>query len=258
MCRRYFTEDLQLKMTTTASSRWLAVILTVITPWIWYGCSRPAKDITSDEFFTNWLQAHGESNIVADAYGVGLASNPTRLRWALYGSEQPTNGTFNAELEFRVRVPDQREIVEFVAGTGSSQQQAEDDAKANFVVSTFHVIYRSFLNPQDSHQTEEKITVAGQARVLVLGDTMTRGQTTNNGPNLFPFRDRFREMLAAQPLSPQVHWLKIIYANHRSKMMMCAVTLDNEDSPVLTEAVSKLEWPKPEEFYMVKQFIVVK
>jgi hypothetical protein len=41
-------------------------------------------------------------------------------------------------------------------------------------------------------------------------------------------------------------------------MMMCAVTMDNEDSPALTEAVSKLEWPKPEEFYMVKQFIVVK
>jgi hypothetical protein len=114
------------------------------------------------------------------------------------------------------------------------------------------------LNSQDPHQTEEKITVAGQPRVLVLGDTMTRGQTTNSAPNMFRFRDRFREILAAQALSSQVHWIKIVYANHRSKMMMCTVTMDNEDSPALTEAVSKLEWPKPEEFYMVKQFIVVK
>jgi len=243
---------------TTASNRGLALILTVITPLIWYGCSRPAKDTKSDEFFTKWLQAHGESNIVADAYGVGLAGNPTRLRWSLYGLKQPTNDVFTVELEFRVRLPDQREIVEFVAGTGSSQQQAEDDAKLNFVVSTFHVVYRSFVNPQDQHQTEEKITINGQPRVLVLGDTMMRGQTTNSAPNMFPFRDRFREILAAQPLSPQPHWIKIIYANHRSKLMICAVTLDNEDSPALTEAVSKLEWPKLEEFYMVKQFIVVK
>jgi hypothetical protein len=227
-------------------------------PLVWFGCSRAAKDIKSDEFFTKWLQAHGESHIVADASGVGLVGNPTRLRWSLYGSEQHTNGSFNTELEFRVRLPDQREIVEFVAGTGSSQQKAEDDAKLNFVVSTFHVVYRSFLNSHDPHQTEEKMTIAGLPRVLVLGDTMTRGQTTNSAPNMFPFRDQFRKILTTQPLSPQSHWIKIIYANHRSKMMMCAVTVDNQDSPSLTESVSKLEWPKPEEFYMVKQFIVVK
>jgi hypothetical protein len=242
----------------TATKRRLALILTVITFCIWSGCSRPVKDIKSDEFFTKWLQAHGESNIVADAYGVGITGNPTRLRWSLYGSQQPTNEVFNSELEFRVRLPDQREIVEFVAGTGSSQQQAEDDAKLNFVVSTFHVVYRSFVNPQDEHQTEEPININGQPRVLVLGDTMTRGQTTNSAPDMFPFRDQIRGILAAQPLSPQVHWIKIVYANHRSKTMMCAVTMDNADSPALTEAVSKLDWPKSEEFYMVKQFIVVK
>ena len=40
--------------------------------------------------------------------------------------------------------------------------------------------------------------------------------------------------------------------------MLCAVTLDNADSPALTEAVKELPWPKNEEFYMVKQFIIVK
>jgi len=242
---------------TSAFNRWVAVILVSVTACIWSGCSRPAKVGRSDKFFTEWLEAHGETNIVTDGFGVGLAGNPTRLRWMVYGSEQSTNG-YSTELEFRVRMPDQREIIEFVAGTGNSQQQAEDDAKLNFAISTFHVIYRSFLNPQDAHQTEEKITLAGQPRVLVLGDTMTRGQSTNSAPNMFPFRDQFREILAAQTLSPQPHWIKIIYANHRSKMMMCAVTLDNADSPVLTEAVSKLPWSRPEEFYMVKQFIVVK
>lgn len=242
---------------TKISNQLLAVILALMMACIWSGCSRPAKDLKSDEFFTKWLQAHGETNVVVDAYGVGVAGNPTRLQWSVYGADQSTNG-YSTELEFRVRLPDQREIVEFVAGTGKSQQQAEDDAKLNFVVSTFHVVYRSFLNPQDLHQTEEKITVAGQPRLLVLGDTLTRGQTTNSTPDMFSYRDHFREILAAQSLSPQVHWIKIIYANHRSKMMMCAVTMDNADSPVLTEAVSKLDWPKSEEFYMVKQFIVVK
>jgi hypothetical protein len=34
--------------------------------------------------------------------------------------------------------------------------------------------------------------------------------------------------------------------------------MDNNNAPELTEAVKKLPWPKREEFYMVKQFILVK
>src|SRR6185503_19236052 len=129
----------------------------------------------SNEFFVSWLRDHGESNIVADASGVGIKGNATRLRSSVYEFKQYTNGGFTAELEFRVRMPDGREIVEFVAGTGDSLQQAENDAKLNFVLTTFHVVYRSFLNPNDSHQTEHKVTINGQPRVLVTGDMMSRG-----------------------------------------------------------------------------------
>lgn len=157
-----------------------------------------------------------------------------------------------------MRLPDRREIIEHVAGASDSLDKAEADAKMNFALTTFHVIYRGFLNPRDAHQTEEKITIGGQPRVLVLGDTMTRSQTTNNTPDMFPFRDDFRKVLAPLPLGAQTHWIKIIYANHHSNTMMCVVTLDNEESPTLTEAVKNLAWPKQEEFYMAKQFIVVK
>jgi hypothetical protein len=222
------------------------------------GCSRSEQVSKSNEFFATWLQAHGESNVVVDASGVGLKGNATRLRYKLYGSERTKNGGWSAELEFRVRIPDGREIVEYVSGTGDTPEKAGDDAKLNFLLSTFHVVYRSFMNPSDPHQREESILIGGQPRALVLGDSMTRGETTNSAPDMFPLREGFRKIVAAQPLSPQAHWIKIIYANHRSKVMMCAVTLDNEDSPALTAAVKDLPWPRKDEFYMVKQFLVVK
>ena len=222
------------------------------------GCSRSAPAPKSDEFFTGWLQAHGESNVVVDAQGVGVAGNATRLRYSLYGSEQHTNGDFSAELEFKVRMPDRREIVEYVSGSGGSLEKAEGDAKVNFVVTTFHVVYRGFINTNDSHQTEEKVTIGGQPRLLVMGDTMARAQSTNDTPNLLPMRDQIRKALGPLPFSPQTHWIKIIYANHHSKTMMCAVTLDNGDDAQLTDAIKNLPWPKQEAFYMVKQFIVVK
>ncbi len=222
-----------------------------------FGCSRSKPTRASDEFFEGWLRSHGETNIVFDSNGVGLPGRPTRLRWSLYGSTQHTN-SMDAELEFRIRLPDQREIVEYVAGSGATLQQAENDAKLNFALTTFHVIYGGFLNPKDMHYAEEPITNNGQLRLLAIGDTMTRGQSTNSSPEMFALRDHFRKIISAYPLSPHVHWIKIIYANHHARTMLCSVTLDNEDCPALTESVQKLPWPKPEEFYMVKQFIVVK
>jgi len=224
---------------------------------VFCGCSRSAPEASSNEFFTRWLQNHGESNIVSDAKGIGLRDNPTRLRFSLYDSSKASN-SYTGELEFRVRIPDGREIVEYVAGSGESAKQAEDDAKINFVLSTFHVIYRGFFNSNDPHQIEEKITINGQPRVLLLGDTMARSQSGSNSPEISPLRNRFREILSPLPLSAQTHWIKIVYGNQHSNVMLCAVTMDNNDAPELTEAVKKLPWPKREEFYMVKQFILVK
>jgi hypothetical protein len=236
----------------------IALLLPALLLSLLSGCSRSSPAPKSNEFFVNWLQGHGTSNVVVDANGVGITGNPTRLRSSLYGSEQHTNGSFTAEMEFRVLMPDRREIIEYVAGRGDTLKQAEDDAKLNFILSTFHVVYRSFLNPSDPHQLEQKITINGQPRVLVLGDTITRSQTTNSSPDMFPFRDRFREILAFQPFSSQTHWIKIIYANYHSNVMECVVTMDNEGNPTLTDAVKNLPWPKQEEFYMAKQFVVVK
>ena len=232
-----------------------STVALVLLAW---GCSRVAQKPKANEFFVTWLLSHGETNIVEDANGVGLAGNPTRLRSSRYDSTKRPDGKVTAEIEFRVRLPDGREIIEYVAGIGDSLEKAENDARLNFVLTTFHVVYRSFLNPADPHQTEKTVTINGQPRVLVMGDTITRRVGTNKIPGLSELQPRFQELLSSLPLSPQTHWMKIVYAQQHSKIEICAVTLDNEGNDTLTEAVQKLPWPMQEDFYMVKQFVVVK
>src|SRR6267142_2785416 len=103
------------------------------------GCSRCTQQPKSSDFFVTWLQSHGETNIVEDAKGVGIAGSATRLRSSLYRSQTHQNGTVTAETEFRVRLPDGREIVEYVAGMGESLEAAENESKLNFILTTFHV-----------------------------------------------------------------------------------------------------------------------
>jgi uncharacterized protein DUF6348 len=147
-------------------------------------CSPDAQKSKSNEFFIGWLQSHGETNIVEDRKGVGISTSPTRLRSSLYGSEKRQDGTVSAETEFRIHLPDGREIVEYVAGTGDSLEAAEKDAQLNFLLTTFHVVYGGFMNPADPHQTQETVTIDGRPRVLVMGDSMTRSGTTNGAPDI--------------------------------------------------------------------------
>jgi hypothetical protein len=232
----------------------LATALWLFVP----ACSRSGEKSKSNEFFVGWLRSHGETNIVIDAQGVGLAGNATRLRSSLYGSEKQPDGSVTAETEFRVRLPDGREIIEFVAGTGNSPEAAEKDSKLNFLLSTFHVVYRAFMNPADPHQAQERVSINGEPRVMLMGDSMTRTGSTNSSPDMFPLRSQFREVLSPLTLSPGAHWIKIVYAQHNSNVMACSVSLDNGENAALTQTVRKLPWPVQQEFYLVKQFIVVK
>ena len=44
-------------------------------------------------------------------------------------------------------------------------------------------------------------------------------------------------------LSPEPHWLKIVYGQHKGKVLACSVTLDNNEDDALTKKVKQMAWP---------------
>jgi hypothetical protein len=162
------------------------------------------------------------------------------------------------ETEFRVHLPSGGEIVEYVAGMGASQEAAEEDARANFVQTTFHVIYRSFINPSDPHQEEEPIVVHGVKRSLVRGPMIARTYGDAGTLDVSSIEPQIAKLVSTLSLSADPHWLKLVYSQATGVPDTVDVTLDNEAMPELTRAVRALPWPKSAGLYIIKQFIVVK
>ncbi len=219
-------------------------------------CARQPSE--TETFFVNWLKAHGETNIVVDGGGVGKAGNPTRLKASQYGSEKHQDGRYVVETEFRIRLPSKEEIIEFVAGMGDSEEKAADDSLLNFTLSTFHVVYKSFLNAADPHQTIEKITINGAAHELFMGDIYTRGPESSEKLDLEPMRAQIKAAVVALPLDKRTHWIKIVYYQQGGRARTVAVTLDNQDHEALTTSIKALKWPISDKYYVMKQFIVIK
>lgn len=222
------------------------------------GCAKESTKSKCDAFFADWLKAHGETNVVVDAQGVGIAGNATRLKASLYGSQRHKVGGYLVETEFRIRLPSNDEIVEYLAGTAETEDQAVNDCLANFTLTTFHVIYKAFLNPADPHQQVEPAAIGGQPREMVMGDILLRGNTSDQPLDLNTMRSQIRAAITGLSLSGQPHWIKIVCGQHRGEIIEVSATLDNHEHSALTSAIKGLKWPKVDGFYMVKQFIVVK
>jgi hypothetical protein len=233
-------------------------LLCILVAILGFGCAKAPVRTKTESFFVDWLQAHGETNVIVDAGGVGIGGNATRLKASVYGSNRNPNGTCVVEAEFRIRLPSGGEIVEFVAGMGDSEDKALNDSLVNFALSTFHVVYKSFINPTDPHQTLESVTINSSPRQLAMGDLYMRGSSTNDPPELSTVRSQIRAAIGGLPLSAEPHWIKIVYSQTNGMPMTVSATLDNKDQPALTAAASGFAWPKQEAFYLAKEFVVVK
>jgi hypothetical protein len=211
-----------------------------------------------DTFFSEWLKAHGHNDVVIDDGGVGIAGNETRLYASLYGSNKHDDGSYVVEVEFTTRLPLHGQITDFVAGMGDTEDKAINDALMNFTLTTFHVIYKGFINADDPHMTATTVTISGAEREVIAGDIMLRGGPKEGKLDLEPVRSQILEALQQTTLSPQPHWAKIVYSQQAGKPMTVAVTLDNSDDHKLTAAITRLSWPRFDGIYMAKQFIVIK
>ena len=232
-------------------SLWLLLAL------LFTGCDKSPEISKSDQFFVKWLKEHGETNVVADSGGIGIAGNKTRLHASLYGAEKGKTG-YSVEIEFRIALPEGGPIIEYVSGIGETKDKAMDQATVNFVLTTAHVVYKAFMNPSDPHQRVKSVLINGKTRELFAGNMIQLGGGENGSIDLDSMSAQLQDLAASLPLGPGSHWIKLIYSQHHGKPLVVSASLDNNDSAQATEVLNKLKWPVRDEFYMVKQFTIVK
>ena len=211
--------------------------------------------VEARKFFAEWLSDHGEHDVVSDETGVGVARNSTRL-WAFLCNTTHDNDSVSTEIEFRIVLPDGREIMEFLAGHGDTEQAAIGHVMVNFLLSTVHVIYSATINLDDPHMQHEPITISGDPYLITDGGFVTFGDTENH--NYDEISDSLHKCLAQLHLSDQIHWGKLVYARSKDEIISVAFTMDNEEVPTLTRQLQEWNWPNTETFYMSKLFFVLR
>lgn len=211
----------------------------------------------AEAFFVDWLQKHGEKDVVRTSAGVGVKGNATRLRARIYNTADGGVNGRSAETEFRVTLPSGQEIVEYVTGLGKTEEEALTDSLANFMLTTLHPIYASCINTRDPHQVVEEVVIDSHPRKLVMGDLYIRSAVEGQQEDFALIRDQLRSIVTSLPLGDGPHWIKIVYSQVHDEPAVAGVTVDNADDASLTRTVTALDWPRRDEFYMVKEFVMI-
>lgn len=218
------------------------------------GAEAPTKASAGDDFFVTWLEAHGETSVVTDAGGVGVAGNPTRLRGARSSLTEHKDSSSTVMIQFRARLPARGEIVESLPGYGASPEAADDDARKRFANTTLDLIYRGFIKSPDPQKDAAPVTINGLQRTLVLGELSLRGRQGDLGS----ISAQIEKLIAALPLSAAPHWFKIVYSQADGVPNTVEVTLDNANHPGMVASLGELPWPKQTELYTFRRLIVVR
>ena len=217
--------------------------------------SRDATTEMAADFFEGWLKKHGEKETVNDKTGVGIKGKPTRLLAFRYAPSPESSGN---EVEFRVVLPDGREIQEFVAGIGEQDDQIAKAAIENFALSSFHTIYAVCMNPKDEHVRREIVKIDDR-KFAMTSVGLYHLSSSKTKINFEPIALQIKTAIekSALKLGKQLHWMKIVYGQNENKPIISSVTYDNLAADKFSQQVKTLDWPKSDGFYLAKMFLML-
>jgi hypothetical protein len=221
----------------------LALLLLTATTW-----ADPFQ-----EHLVKLIKAHGEKHIVQDSRGVGVKGQSARLQASLCDAQYNLLGfNWTVQMEIKVHLSN-GELSEFVTGVGNTREEATTICLSNFTRSTFHVLYKAFLNPNDKHLQSVSFGPKGHPRQLVAGELLLMG-----GPSApaipVGLESQVVSIIKRHSFSAGPHTVKIVFMPGEAS----SVAIDGQEQTSLAEALTKLKWPKSNQTYMMKQFIVVK
>jgi hypothetical protein len=203
------------------------------------------------------LQAHGLETAVYKGWVVVGGQLPG-IAASLVNQREYDNG-YSVQLDIQAAVAREVIIVESFAGMGDSEQAAILDAVENLCHSSLHVFLAALWDQVDDQQVTVERWEIGDARWRVfIGNYVIRtseGLQVAIPEDAFPTTER---LIRGLPLEGDLHWIRTFFSNVTLEDTVIEVLHNNEVWEAAQDAISRLEWPRTDKFYSVRNFLIMR
>jgi hypothetical protein len=167
---------------------------------------------------------------------------------AIRASWTPASGDAPGRLDVDIVISEERRIEESFAGFGEGDAACRDALKA-FEQNTFHLLLAACWYVTDDRRMQITawdigvrtwdvfigpftVRSAGETQVAIPADAMASVET----------------LLKRESLSPELHWLRLVYRRDAHGDTRSEVLLDNEPWSAGTQALNAIDWPKTADY----------
>jgi hypothetical protein len=163
------------------------------------------------------------------------------------------------QVDVHVLLPNQT-IIESFVGHASSVEEAIAEALEQFQVNVVHVLIGAFW--ENAKQLEngvgfEQWEINGYRWQAVVGNYGYRGTSDIDDIVLDELFDTIKEEIHALPLEHDIYAIRSVYTNVGDGRVVAEALLNNEEFTQLEDKVLKLPWKKLDEYYAVRNLILI-
>lgn len=221
--------------------------------------SQPPKDVRGDSTINPMLlelfRGHGVDATIRDGWIV--VDDRPRICGAVVRELQSTPTDMTVQLDLYLEVESGRVLVESFAGVGQTRREAAADGMQNLVLNSFHVLFAAFYAEDGGHVETTQWLVNGQQRRVIVGGMGVRGTLPDPDNPPIEWVKTIENAIKASDLTPGTHWVRAYYLQLQSETAAVEVLLDNEVWDTVQAELAGWSWPKCEEYYSVRVFLVI-
>lgn len=163
----------------------------------------------------------------------------------------------NGLLEIEVLLEDERIMHECFSGIGVGREGINNSIQ-NFCINSFHVLLAAFWKLNDSEQvTTEEWGIGGKSYIAYIGNFGTRGShgvSPKMPENLF---ETIEKTIQKESIDHEISWFRCFFCNVSDEHVFEALK-NNEVWEYGLSALKSLQWKKVDDYYSVRNFLVLK
>ncbi|MGE3821251.1 MAG: DUF6348 family protein, partial [Isosphaeraceae bacterium] len=164
----------------------------------------------------------------------------------------------SVQIDVHVQVEPDRVLVESFAGIGLTRDKAITDGLHNFVANSFHVLLAAFYrDDEDGMVVTDHWRIDDRPRRIIIGNIGVRGRPADPEKPPIEWFTHLESKIKTSSLSPGTHWVRCYYAQMGNQPTAVEVLLDNEDWGEVRAEMETVDWPKCEQFYSVRVFLII-
>ena len=220
-----------------------------------FGSKKKDEDLKVNTQISELLNAHGYKSTIVDNKIV--PDFKERVEIESWITPTVSNNGVQTRLDVGVKFDNGQELFEAFGDVGVDLNNAIKNNLENFSRCTLHVLTGA-LNDTVDHIERERWDISGDLYDVYIGDFNMK--STNDFQPQFPQElfPQIEKSITAYRLNEKYYFVRFFFAQMNYEVIATEFMINNVNLPEQEEKLRNLDWEGSDEFYSVRNFIILK